>query len=262
MISLPVTVSDTRPSTVFPSAQMPAFFYSDIPKYGIADTLQEGVGYWLRYDSAQQTIIDGIAIDVDSVAVRSGWNMIGSISQPIAAADIESNPPGITTSKFFGYNHKYFITDTIMPASGYWVKSSESGQLILSSSHFSGNANRIRIIPDADLPPQSPNENPGASIRQLPKEFALEQNYPNPFNPSTTFTYALPKSAFVRLRIFNFLGQEIAQPVNEEQAAGYKSIEWTPSHIASGVYVYRLDAISADHPEEIFSSVKKMILLK
>lgn len=262
MVSVPVIVSDNRSATVFPSAQMPAFFYSDIGKYGTSDTLQEGVGYWLKYDSAQQTIIDGIAIDVDSIAVHSGWNMIGSISQPIATMDIESNPPGMTTSKFFGYNRKYFISDTLMPARGYWVKSNESGQIILSSSHFSGNANRIRIMPDADLPPQSPSENPGTSIHQFPKEFALEQNYPNPFNPSTTFTYALPKSAFVRLRIFNFLGQEIAQPVNEEQDAGYKSVEWTPSHIASGVYLYRIDAIPADHPEEIFSSMRKMVLLK
>ncbi len=105
-------------------------------------------------------------------------------------------------------------------------------------------------------------ENPLTTVHQLPKEFALEQNYPNPFNPTTTFAYALPKNAFVRLRIFNFLGQEIAQPVNEEQDAGYKSVEWTPSNIASGVYLYRLDAISAGHPEEIFSSMKKMVLLK
>ena len=93
------------------------------------------------------------------------------------------------------------------------------------------------------------------------KEIVLEQNYPNPFDLTTTFAYALPKNAFVRLRIFNFLGQEIAQPVNEEQNAGYKSVESTPN-IASGVYLYRLDAISADHPEEIFSSMKKMLLLK
>ena len=204
MVSLPVIVLDARPASVFPSAQMPAFFYSDIPKYGIADTLQEGVGYWLKFDSARTIIIDGIATDVDSVAVRPGWNMIGSISQPLPTMDIESNPPGMTTSKFFGYNHKYFITDTLMPASGYWVKSSESGQLILSSVHFSGNANRIRIMPDADLPPQSPTGESATTVHQLPKEFALEQNYPNPFNPTTTFAYALPKNAFVRLRIFNF----------------------------------------------------------
>jgi hypothetical protein len=83
----------------------------------------------------------------------------------------------------------------------------------------------------------------------------LLQNYPNPFNPSTTIKYDLPKDLRVTLKVFNVLGQEVATLVNEEQKAGYRSVEWNAAGVASGVYFYRLDAGS-------FTSVKKLLLLK
>jgi hypothetical protein len=90
---------------------------------------------------------------------------------------------------------------------------------------------------------------------ELPKEFALRQNYPNPFNPSTTIKYALPTDSRVSLKLFNILGQEVLTLVNEEQKAGYKSVEWNALNFASGVYFYRLQAGD-------FVSSKKLLLLK
>lgn len=90
---------------------------------------------------------------------------------------------------------------------------------------------------------------------QLPKAYALSQNYPNPFNPSTTIKYDLPVDGQVSLKVFNVLGQEVATLVNEEQRAGYKSIEWNATNVASGVYFCQLQAGS-------FTSVKKMLFLK
>jgi hypothetical protein len=90
---------------------------------------------------------------------------------------------------------------------------------------------------------------------QLPKEFALTQNYPNPFNPSTTIKYDLPIDSRVSLKLSNILGQEVVTLVNEEQKAGYKSVEWNASSMASGVYFYRLQAGE-------FVSSKKLLLLK
>jgi hypothetical protein len=90
---------------------------------------------------------------------------------------------------------------------------------------------------------------------EKPREFSLAQNYPNPFNPSTTIRYALPMDAHVTLRVFNVIGQEVATLVNADQKTGFRSVEWQPSSLASGVYFYRLDAGS-------FSQVKRLLLLK
>jgi hypothetical protein len=95
---------------------------------------------------------------------------------------------------------------------------------------------------------------------QLPKEFALSQNYPNPFNPGTTITYDLPSDTHVSLKFFNILGQEVGILVNEEQKAGYKSVQWDGRDannvpVASGMYLYKIHAGQ-------FTSVKKMLLLK
>jgi hypothetical protein len=89
----------------------------------------------------------------------------------------------------------------------------------------------------------------------LPKVFALSQNYPNPFNPSTTIKFDLPKDSRVSLKLFNIIGQEVITLVNEEQKAGYKSVEWNASNVASGVYFYRIHAGD-------FVESKKLILLK
>lgn len=90
---------------------------------------------------------------------------------------------------------------------------------------------------------------------ELPKTFELSQNYPNPFNPSTTLRYGLPHASFVTLTVYNTLGQQVAQLVNEQQQAGYHEVVFRGDGLASGVYFYRLDAGS-------FTSVKKLLLLK
>ncbi len=89
----------------------------------------------------------------------------------------------------------------------------------------------------------------------LPKEVGLLQNFPNPFNPSTTIMYNLPRDSRVSLKLFNLLGQEVATLVDEEQKAGYKSVEWNASNITSGVYLYRIQAGD-------FVASKKLLLLK
>jgi hypothetical protein len=85
--------------------------------------------------------------------------------------------------------------------------------------------------------------------------FLLLQNYPNPFNPSTTIRYGLPFTSFVTLAIYNMLGQQVAQLVNEQQQAGFHDIVFRPDGLASGVYYYRLRAGT-------FSSVKSLLLMK
>lgn len=94
----------------------------------------------------------------------------------------------------------------------------------------------------------------------LPKEFALAQNYPNPFNPETTIKYQLPKDSYVRLDIFNIMGQKLTTLIEEHQSAGFKTVKWdgrdsSGFELASGLYFYRIKAGD-------FVSTKKMTLIR
>ncbi|MBI5727926.1 MAG: T9SS type A sorting domain-containing protein, partial [Ignavibacteriales bacterium] len=90
---------------------------------------------------------------------------------------------------------------------------------------------------------------------QLPKDFALQQNYPNPFNPVTVIGYQLPSRGLVTVRVFDMLGREVKQLVNEFKEAGSYSVQFNAAGLASGVYVYRLSCNG-------FSATKKLTLLK
>jgi hypothetical protein len=94
----------------------------------------------------------------------------------------------------------------------------------------------------------------------VPKVFALEQNYPNPFNPSTTIKFSLAADSKVSLTVFDILGQEVANLISGNLAAGSHEMDFNASNVNSGVYFYRLDATGVDGTN--FTSVKKMILTK
>lgn len=89
----------------------------------------------------------------------------------------------------------------------------------------------------------------------VPLVFSLAQNYPNPFNPATTIQYSIPQTEKVILKVYNILGQEVATLVNEVQNPGNYRATFDASRLASGLYIYRLQAGS-------FSEVKRMMLVK
>lgn len=81
-----------------------------------------------------------------------------------------------------------------------------------------------------------------AETPEQPRRLSLQQNYPNPFNPHTRISYELPESGEVQLRVFTIQGREVAQVVNGRQQAGRHNISFDASGLASGVYLYRLEA--------------------
>jgi hypothetical protein len=91
--------------------------------------------------------------------------------------------------------------------------------------------------------------------RDLPANFALQQNYPNPFNPATQIQYQLPQASDVRLEVYNMQGQRVAVLADGPQNAGQHSVAFDASNLASGVYIYRLQAGS-------YTESKKMTLIK
>jgi hypothetical protein len=94
-------------------------------------------------------------------------------------------------------------------------------------------------------------------------EFRLYQNYPNPFNPSTSIEYKINQESFVSIKVYNILGDEIVTLVNELKPAALHKVEFNISNkvISSGVYFYRIEAISNDS-KLVFRETKKLILLK
>jgi|WetSurMetagenome_2_1015567.scaffolds.fasta_scaffold08508_2 hypothetical protein len=90
---------------------------------------------------------------------------------------------------------------------------------------------------------------------EIPATYDLAQNFPNPFNPNTTIRYQIPQNGIVMLKIYDILGAEVATLVNEEKLAGKYEANFNASSLASGVYIYKIQAGS-------FINSKKMILLK
>jgi hypothetical protein len=96
---------------------------------------------------------------------------------------------------------------------------------------------------------------------EIPEKFELSQNYPNPFNPATTIEYSLLFESNVEISVFNILGEKVRELVNGQMAAGNHSVNFNASNLASGLYIYRIEAKSPSHNIQ-FISAKKMILLK
>jgi len=92
-------------------------------------------------------------------------------------------------------------------------------------------------------------------VREIAAKFTLEQNYPNPFNPRTTIAFDLPEQSMVRLTVYNSLGQAAAILADGVLSAGRHSVTFDGTALASGIYLYELQAGS-------FSEIRKMVLVK
>ena len=99
-------------------------------------------------------------------------------------------------------------------------------------------------------------------VNTLPTSYELSQNYPNPFNPSTKIKFSIPSTPLslgegqgVRLIVYDILGNEVATLVDEEKEPGVYEVEFSAANLASGIYIYRMQAAE-------FVETKKMILLR
>lgn len=91
--------------------------------------------------------------------------------------------------------------------------------------------------------------------QEFPSAFKLQQNYPNPFNPQTNIKFYVPERTFVKLKVFDLLGNKIDNLINEEKDSGYHEIIFDGSDLPSGVYFYTLQTSD-------FIQTKKMVLLR
>jgi hypothetical protein len=143
-----------------------------------------------------------------------------------------------------------FSNGGIQMSSPVFTVSSTVGQTAVGQSQNNSNLLLSGFWYTKQLLVGIPSEDP-----TLPREFQLLQNYPNPFNPMTNIKYAVPKQSQVRIEIYNILGQRVRTLLNEEKPPGYYVVEFDASNLASGFYIYRMQA-------EGFEDIRKMIVTK
>lgn len=102
----------------------------------------------------------------------------------------------------------------------------------------------------------------GAIMSSVPKSiidaarwFKLDQNCPNPFSSSTVIRFQLPSIAYVKLSVYDLLGQKVTTLVKERQQPGSHEVTWDATGVPEGVYFYRLEVGS-------FSETRKLVLIK
>ena len=178
---------------------------------------------------------------VDAVLTKGG---IDNISVAVGAVAISAAASSYTQfSATFTY-----ITSDIPDTCYIQISIVGPGTGAQSSPH----AGSYYLLDDLTFSGSTDVENQGSHV---PVEMNLKQNYPNPFNPSTTISYSIPKASYVKLRVFNILGKELATLADGFQSAGNHSARFLASNMASGVYFYRLEA-------EGYTAMKQMLLVK
>lgn len=170
IVSVPLTVFDYSKITLYPSSTSDAYSYDN--GYLSKTMLTNGIGYWMKFGSDQTISLAGLLRTEDTVEIKEGWNIVGSISYPVQVSHIISNPPNVVASNFYEYDNDYLVADTIQPGKGYWVKVNHSGTLILSTVGSTQLLlSRIKIVPTSELPPHRQMEK--IQIAQLKSQVNL-----------------------------------------------------------------------------------------
>ncbi len=138
------------------------------------------------------------------------------------------------------------------------VKNSDIIEIGMVATMQDANAGRTSLyIDDIFFVKKSPSaiQEPDHELADLPQEFRLLNNYPNPFNPETKIGYHLPKNSRVKMSIYDITGRRVRTLIDGDQNAGRYEVTFAGTDLASGVYLYVLEAGG-------YKEVKKMVLLK
>ena len=162
------------------------------------------------------TEINNYAFEVERKAENSGYEVVGFVAGS-----------GTTTE-----SRSYLFTDTKVPDGKYLYR--------LKQMDFNGTFSFSYEV-EAEV--------------IAPAVYALDQNYPNPFNPSTTINFSIAEASIVKIAVYNLLGQEVAELVNEFKAAGLYKVNFDASDFPNGAYFYSIET-----PQ--FKQTKKMLLAK
>ncbi len=187
-------------------------------------------------DMGVQALMENFTPGTDFVDVAGNFNGWGENSMVLDATGADTMYTYTLTGMYPGQNLEYKFR-----INGSW--SDETAEF-----PFGGPA-RTYVIPDTNSVVFAYYNNVevpvGINGVEIPDVYALHNNYPNPFNPITNIKYDIPENAYVRISVYNTLGQHVIDLVNEDQSPGFYQLQWnglskhgTP--VSSGMYIYRL----------------------
>lgn len=97
-------------------------------------------------------------------------------------------------------------------------------------------------------------------ITEVAEDFSLSQNYPNPFNPSTKINFSIPERSFVTLKVYDMLGKEVMELVNNNFSAGTYAVDMNANGLSTGIYMYSISA--STESGNVLRDTKKLMLVK
>jgi endoglucanase len=190
-------------------------------------------GEWLRY-----------TVNVTTTGTyRAEFRVASANSGGQIRLYFDGNPTGnmVTVPNTGGWqNWSTVIIDSVELTSG-------THELFLSFPTGQFNINRINFF----LTSTNINNNGN----EVPEKYGLNQNYPNPFNPVTTISYSVPESAYVELEIFDLNGRRVDKIIEGQKSPGIYDVEFDGSRIASGIYLYRMNAGN-------YAKTRRMVLIR
>jgi hypothetical protein len=133
MVSNPVITENDSVSELFPGSVFThAFAFEATTGYAQSSRMINGSGYWAKFADDQVQPVAGLTCTRDTFMVRSGWNMVGSISIPVDTGSIVSVPPSLRASVWYGYSGAYSPATQLIPGQAYWVKAAGDGMFVLT----------------------------------------------------------------------------------------------------------------------------------
>lgn len=153
LIGLPMVVPDNSYIAIFPDA-IPGTLYSFEGTYTQVQELDHGTGYWLRFENSGSTTLTGESLNNLTVSLATDWNLISGVTQSIDFSQVDDPDGIIVPGTLYGFSGTYEQASSLEPGKGYWVRTTSSGDIIISSSsrrvitsfrNELADANKIRI---------------------------------------------------------------------------------------------------------------------
>jgi endonuclease/exonuclease/phosphatase family metal-dependent hydrolase len=132
ILSVPVSAPDMTASELFSTAISP--FYSFTTTYFQVSVLENGKGYWAKFNGNQNIVVTGTNLGTNELIVDQGWNLIGPFDYDISIENLTTDPPNIISSSFYGFDGGYITSSILKPGKGYWVKFSQNGIVYLNAN--------------------------------------------------------------------------------------------------------------------------------